>query len=253
MKPVPRSSLVVFHALRELALVVAAYLLYFGVRGMTEGNPARAVEHARDLVDLERALRIYWEPVIQSLVIDDHRLVTLVNWVYVWGHWPVIVAAGLWLCLRRPRTYLLFRNAFLISGAIGLVIFMTFPVAPPRLADLGVVDTVDQYSHAYRVLQPPAFVNQYAAVPSLHFGWNLLIGIALFRQSSRPVVRVFAVVMPGLMLLAIVATANHYILDAAAGAAVALLGLALAHYLRLPALHARPPQRSAPALGARTR
>lgn len=85
--------------------------------------------------------------------------------------------------VKRPAAYSVFRNAFFISGTIGIIIFVLYPVAPPRLADVGVVDTVTMYSSSYRVLQPPAFVNQYAAVPSLHFGWDLLMGIALVTQS----------------------------------------------------------------------
>ncbi|MEX2247633.1 MAG: phosphatase PAP2 family protein [Dehalococcoidia bacterium] len=211
--------------LRELALVVFAYFAYFLVRGYTEGNETRAIDNAEDLIRAERALGILWEPHLQSLILDSHHLVTVANWMYIWGHWPLIVLVAAWLYVWRPDTYRLFRNAFIISGAIGLVIFMMFPVAPPRLTDLSVVDTVTQYSRAYRVLQPPALVNQYAAVPSLHFGWNLLIGIALIRESRSFMMRAFGVLLPGIMFLAIVLTANHYILDAVAGGAVALAGL----------------------------
>jgi hypothetical protein len=105
---------------------------------------------------------------------------------------------------------------------------VVFPVAPPRLADIGLVDTVTQHSNAYRVLQPKAFTNQYAAVPSLHFGWDLLIGIALVTNARWLAVRVFGAVVPVLMFAAIVLTANHYIFDAIAGGAVALTGLGLA-------------------------
>src|SRR5207253_6902686 len=119
-------------------------------------------------------------------------------------------------------TYRLFLNAFFISGLLGIATFVLYPVAPPRLADVGVVDTVTMYSNSYRVLQPPAFVNQYAAVPSLHFGWDLLIGIALVRESKWIPARIFGAIVPALMCAAIVVTANHYIFDAMAGGVVAL-------------------------------
>ena len=153
-------------------------------------------------------------------------MVTAANWVYVWGHWPVLVASGVWLYRSRPGAYGVYRDAILISGAIGLVLFALFPAAPPRLAGLDVVDTVTQYSNAYRVLQPPALTNQFAAFPSLHFGWNLVIGIALVGQADRRSLRLFGFVMPVLMLAAIVLTANHYLLDSAGGGIVALVGLA---------------------------
>jgi membrane-associated phospholipid phosphatase len=144
----------------------------------------------------------------------------------------VIIAVGTWLSLRRPSSYTLLRNAFVISGAIGLVIFATFPVAPPRLANLAVVDTVTLHSYAYRVLQPPAFVNQYAAVPSLHFGWNLLIGLVLIRTASAWPWKVFGCILPVLMAYAVIATANHFILDVVAGAGMALTGLLFAWCLQ---------------------
>jgi hypothetical protein len=169
---------------------------------------------------------------MQAAIISEQTLVTVFNWIYVWGHWPFIGLVALFMFIYRPDTYRLIRNAFFISGAIGLIIFMTFPVAPPRLIDSNVVDTVKMYSTAYRVLQPPSLVNQYAAVPSFHFGWNLLIGVALFRQFKIVWVRLVAITMPALMFLAIVLTANHFILDAVIGGAIALLGLGIAWLLR---------------------
>lgn len=215
----------------EAVLITFAILAYFGVRGLTEGSAAVAAANAQRVLELERALSIAWEPRLQELVLVSHALVTLVNWVYIWGHWPVIAVVGLWLFFFRRPAYLLYRNAFLISGGVGLAIFALFPVAPPRLVDLAVVDTVTQYSRAYRVLQPPAFVNQYAAMPSLHLGWDLLICMALFRSTRCWLARAFAVSLPPAMYAAIVLTANHYFLDGLAGVGLGLFGLAVARWL----------------------
>jgi membrane-associated phospholipid phosphatase len=236
----------------EAAIFVCAFLVYFGVRGLTEGDPSRAVQHARQLIDLERALGLYHEPWLQGLIVDHHWLVTAANWVYIWGHWPVIIGTGGWLLCSYSATYRLVRNTFLISGAIGLVIFATFPVAPPRLADASVVDTVTLHSNSYRVLQPPAFTNQYAAVPSLHFGWNMIIGMVIVHRVRRPLVRVFGLLLPVVMAWAVVFTANHFILDVVAGGAVALAGLWLAWILqqrarRLPAQPVAPAERGSKA------
>src|SRR4030042_432107 len=168
---------------REAVLVIFAYLAYFGVRGLTEGNYDLAVGNAAAIVHLEKALGFFWEPAIQRLILDQKWVVRAANEVYIFGHWPVIAAVAAWLFMRRPSTYSLLRNAFFISGAIGIIVFATVPVAPPRLLDIGLVDTVTLHSNSYRGLQPPAFVNPYAAVPSLHFGWDSLVGIALFPQS----------------------------------------------------------------------
>jgi hypothetical protein len=207
---------------RELALVAGGVVLYFGVRGLTVGNVDVALRHAQDVVTSEKGLGIYAEPSMQDLVDDSHWLMTLMNWVYVWGHWPVIATTLFWLVLEHPTGYRVTRNAMLASGAIGLVVFAFFPVAPPRLADLGLIDTVTNYSSAYRVLQPHAFVNQYAAMPSLHVGWDLLIGIALVTYGRHPAARLLGVLLPGFMAVSVLATANHYITDVVAGIALVL-------------------------------
>jgi hypothetical protein len=211
-------------------LVVFAYFAYFGVRGFTEGNANRAFENAGRVESLERLLHIDYEASWQSLIVDHQALINVANWIYIWGHWPVIITTAVWLYFRQPHTYRLFRNAFLISGAVGLFVFALFPVAPPRLAAGNVVDTVTEYSRSYRVLQPPRFVNQYAAKPSLHYGWNLLIGIAL-ASIARPLwLKCAALMIPGLMFFAVVLTANHYIIDTAAGATLSLAALAVAYW-----------------------
>ena len=212
----------------QVAIAVLAAVAYFLVRGAMDTADAQAVRNAERIVALEQHLGFFWEPAWQSWIADSHTLITLFNWIYIYGHWPVIAGVALWLALRHPAHYRLTWNAFLISGAIGLVIFLTFPTAPPRLTDHDVIDTVTEYSNAYRVLQPPGFTNQYAAVPSLHFGWNLLIGLAIIRCVRPMPLRALGVLLPVAMFFAIVLTANHWIFDAIAGAAVAMAGLGIA-------------------------
>ena len=211
----------------EVLIITAAVVAYFGVRGLTEGSDAVAVANAQRIVDFERSVHLYWEPEAQELIENSRPAMEVVNVVYMYGHWPVIAVAATWLYFRRRPSYFRTRDAFLISGGLGLLAFALFPVAPPRLADPEFVDTVTRYSRSYRVLQPPAFVNQYAAMPSLHFGWNLLIGLALVRESRAIVVRIFGGVLPVAMAFAVVLSANHFILDAIAGAGLALFGLLL--------------------------
>ena len=212
---------------RELAVVGGGAVLYFGVRGLTEGDVAAANRHARQLVELEQALGIHAEEAVQEPVARSDTLTAVMNWIYIWGHWPVIIATLLWLLLSHPTVYARTRDAMLLSGAVGMVIFALWPVAPPRLADLGLVDTVTEYSRSYRVLQPPAFTNQYAAMPSLHVGWDLLIGLAIVVAASRLWVRVIGGLLPMLMGWAVVATANHFVLDAAVGVLLVLVSLRL--------------------------
>ncbi len=214
-------------------------LCYFAVRGITQGAITLAQANARALMGVERALRLDWEAAAQGLVVGNDALVTLTNWVYIYGHWPVIIVALLTLYLHAPNRYYTLRNALFISGAIGLLIFALVPVAPPRLAVLDLVDTVTERSSSYRALQPPGLLNKYAALPSLHFGWNLIVGVVLWQASRHPALRIFAVAMPCAMAFAVVATANHYVVDVLLGGLVALAGLGLA--LLVPRVRPTPP------------
>ena len=201
----------------QMVLVGGAALCYFAVRGLTQSSLGLAQENARDLVALEQRLGLDWEHTTQALIIDHDRLVRLVDAVYMYGHWPVIALTLGWLFVRTPDRFCLLRNAMFVSGAIGLVIFALVPVAPPRLGVLDLVDTVTQRTTEYRTLQPPGLINRYAALPSLHFGWNLLVGIVVWQASRSTLLRLAAVACPVAMAFAVVATANHYVVDVVAG------------------------------------
>jgi len=209
----------------QAGLITIAALLYFGVRYVTTGSQNVAIANARRILDLEALLGIDVEQSIQAAVVSSRAIVTLSNWVYMWAHLHVIIFTFAWLYFRAPSDYARFRNALFVSGAVGLVVFALFPVAPPRLLHDGFVDTITEWSTSYRVLQPPSLVNEYAAVPSFHVGWNLLAAIFLARNLGRMRWRYIPYLSPFLMTLAVVFTANHYVLDAVAGALVATLGL----------------------------
>lgn len=220
---------------REVGIVTLAIALYFFVRGLMITRADLAEENARWLIDVQRWLGIFQEPAIQEWVLQHGWLVRASNAVYIYGHWPVLVTTLVWLVWKRRDQFPIYRTALLVSGAIGLVFFVAFPMAPPRfLPDLGFVDTVTVHTNAYRVLQPPAFTNQYAAMPSLHVGWNLLMGIAIYRAAPARFWRVFAIVMPLAMYAATVLTANHFVLDGIVGSLVALAGLGVAMRISAP-------------------
>ena len=229
--PAPRLSAAVTEFLRQLAFIAFGVFVYFRVRGLTEGDVVTANEHGRDVLAFEGRLGIDIEEWAQNLIIDHQSLVTLANWVYIWGHWPVITVTLICLHTWRRHLFLLLRNAMFISGGLGLICFATYAVAPPRLLGVGLHDTVTQHSDAYRILQPPGLVNQYAAIPSLHVGWNLLVGIAIYRASRYWLLRLVAVVGPLLMAVGVVLTGNHYVIDGILGSALALVGLALSGFV----------------------
>lgn len=214
--------------LREVALITAAMLAYFGIRNATVGSPEEAFANAQRIVDLERWLHIDWENAFQAMIVGNSFLVMLTNWVYIWGHWPVVLGVATVLYLYRRERYYLLRNALFVSGAIGFVFFAFLPVAPPRLLGLGLVDTVTNESSSYRALQPPGLTNQYAAFPSLHVGWNVVVGIVLLMTTAHLAVRVFAVISPLAMGFAVIATANHFVLDVVGGIVAVVVGLVVA-------------------------
>jgi hypothetical protein len=211
--------------LREFAIFAAAYLTYFGVRAITEGSVPQALTNAGRIAHVERHAGVDWEDAAQAAILGHDALVRLANWVYIFGHWPVLLLAGVLLFRYRRREYYLLRDVCLLSGAIGLVIFALFPVAPPRLAGSGVVDTITYYAGGYRTVLPRSLVNEYAAMPSFHAGWSVLLGIVVFRASSRWPLRAFAVLMPAAMVVAVVVTANHFVLDVFVGTAIVLATL----------------------------
>ena len=228
----PRSNVRGFEIARELAIVVPGYLLYTTVRGLVQGRESEAFARAADIIKLERGIHIFWETHLQEYILSDWLLAQLANSAYAWLHWPAIITVAVWLFFRHRDVYPMYRNAFLISGAIALVCYATLPTAPPRfMAPWGFVDTVAVTSSTYEYFQPPAFVNQYAALPSLHFGWNVLMGIAIVCYARGPF-RVLGVLLPTAMLLSIVSTGNHFFLDAIAGGMVALMGLWGAYLIR---------------------
>ena len=208
----------------QVLLVALGVFCYFRVRGLTEASPGVARTHARHLIGLEQGLHLDVEARVQRPVASTETLEALANWVYIWGHWPVLLAVMAWLVWRHRPQFLRLRDAMVVSGALGLLVFMSYPVAPPRLTGLGYEDTVTETSQAYRYLQPPAFVNQYAAMPSLHVGWDLLAAIAVFSATSSVLVRAWACLMPLLMAWAVIATANHFLLDVVAGVVLVLVG-----------------------------
>ncbi|MEZ4521728.1 MAG: phosphatase PAP2 family protein [Thermomicrobiales bacterium] len=218
------------HAIAEATLIYAAYFCYYLVRGLVKEQVATARINAHRVVDLERELRIFVEPRAQDFALGHDWIINAMNWVYVWFHWPVIAIVLVWLFFNYPEEYTLFRNGILISGALALLIFAFFPVAPPRfMPEFGFIDTIEQRSYSQHVLLPSGLANKYAAVPSLHAGWNLLMAIAIYRNGRGYLVKAFGVLLPVLMTSSIVLTGNHYILDFVIGDLLAVGGLLLAY------------------------
>src|SRR6266576_3020340 len=210
------------HSLRiEVAGALTLYGLYELARGLVGTDTAEADAHAHRLVALERSLHLFVEANVQRAV------QTL-----------LAVTAGvlLWLHRRRPEGFPFVRTALLLASGLALVGFLFYPTAPPRLAGVGIVDTVSGGHVDLNRGLVSSLYNPYAALPSMHIGYALIVAAGLLRHGRRLLVRAIGALYPPFVLLVIVATGNHFFLDAAAGALVAGLAGALAALLtRRPA------------------
>jgi membrane-associated phospholipid phosphatase len=199
--------------------------------GAAHAREATAQQNAGHVIDLERWAGLFREHSVQSLIIGNDAVMQFFNGVYMWAHLPLIIVLAVWLYVCHRPHFRETRNAMLISGTLALIIFQIFPVAPPRLVPgLHFVDTAARVSGVYDTVEPKVFFNPYAAVPSMHVGWVLLMGLSVWRFAGIRWVRWLGLALPFFMAFAVVATGNHYFFDAVTGAVAALLGLALARF-----------------------
>jgi hypothetical protein len=212
---------------RELALVVALLLVYKYGRFLGKGHVETAVRNARDVIGLERSLGVFTEARLQDLVVTDTAVIRFLNAYYLVAHVVVTAAAFVWLYVRHPSTYRRFRDVMIVITLAGMTLHLLLPLAPPRMfPHLGFVDTAKVIGPASYGAGSPykGFANQFAAMPSLHFGWALVIAWAvLLATKSRW--RYLVIAHPVITLAAIVLTANHYWLDAVAATALFLFAL----------------------------
>jgi membrane-associated phospholipid phosphatase len=212
-------------ALRQVSLFACAYLAYRIVRGLVAGDANEAFAHARDLISLEQTLHLFVEPSIQAWASSSHLVMVLASWLYVNAQTSVTFGALLYLYLRHNRNFYFVRNMFMIAMAIALVGYAFFPTAPPRfMPEWGFIDTVSDVtgvhvSHASATMN--ALFNPYAAVPSMHVAFALMVGWPLARLSRRRIVKALWLFYPFLMAFVIVVTANHFLFDAFLGALTA--------------------------------
>jgi hypothetical protein len=214
----------------QLGIVLLVLAANLAVRWSTLDDVDEAVDNASTLLEVQQALHLDWEHAVQDLLLPVPGVAAFCSWFYVWGYLPVVVAALVGCYAWAPQGYRLLRDALLASGAVGLVVYAAWPVAPPRLTALGYTDTVAT-SAVESAARPVGLANEIAAVPSFHVGWLLVVAAVLWGLTSSVAVRVLCVVHPALMCLAVVVTGNHWVLDLPAGAAIALVGLAVAHRL----------------------
>jgi hypothetical protein len=224
MRSSPSAWLAQRHSLAvEAGLVVALYALYEASRGLVAGDPGAAVHHAQMIASLERRLHVFVELRVQDVARTVPELIGVAGVLYLTLHLTATAACLLWLHRRRPAAFPIVRTALLVASGLAVIGYVAFPTAPPRLASLGIVDTISSASVDLNHGLISSLYNPFAAVPSMHIGYAVIVGASLVRYGTSFFLRALGVCYPALVLLVIVATGNHFLFDAAAGAGVSVV------------------------------
>jgi hypothetical protein len=207
--------------LRQIVLFCGAYWLYRLVRGLVDGRASAAFENARELVALERGLGLFFEPSVHAWAVGRGWAIDAASWMYVNSHFTITVLTLAFVYLFRNERFYFLRNMFMVAMGIALIGYVAFPTAPPRfMPELGFRDSVAEFTgvsaEASNVL-----VNPYAAVPSMHVAFALMLGLPMARMTRRRWAQALWRLYPAVVTFVVVATANHWWFDAFLGALTA--------------------------------
>ena len=221
--------------LREISLVLGALALCPLASLLIGTDAAVPIARGEAMLELERALGLAVEPAVHAWTAQRPDLLTLAGVFYVWAHVPVMGWALVWTWFLRRDVYPTLRNVFLAVQALTVGLYVAVPTAPPRLLpDAGFADTLTglwgrELADSAHLLQSP-----YAAMPSGHMAFALVAGGTFALIGDRRWLRVFGWSYPPLVALVTVATANHYVLDLLAAAAVVTAALILVTFRPWP-------------------
>jgi hypothetical protein len=218
---------------RQLAVFVPFDLAYELSRAFAEGGEPVALEHARDVVHAERTLGIYHELAVQDWTLAAPGIVMdVARFTYFQCQFTITFAFVIWVYVRRHEAYTLLRNCLFATFMLAVPGYVLYPTAPPRLlSDQGFIDPLAEATLNQQGTLVKLFGNPYAAMPSLHTATAILVGITGVLVARHLLVRVIWALYPALVVFSIVATANHFFLDAIAG--IGVLAVALTAVLAL--------------------
>ena len=218
-------------AIRQLALFAGAYYLYRIVRGFVDGQAGLAFENARTLVDFERSLGLFFEPGLQAWAQSEQWIVTAANWMYVNSHFVVTTTFLIWLYIARNHAFYYVRNMFMVAMGFALAGYLAYPTAPPRfMPEWGFTDSVASFVGESADNSANVLYNPFAAVPSMHVAFALMIAIPAFFLVRNRVLKGVWAVYPAVVTFVVVVTANHFWMDALLGAMVAAASASAASY-----------------------
>jgi len=212
----------------QIGLFFLAYAVYTVARFFTIGDLADATANAHWIVDLQNSLDVGVEAQVQNAV-DGTWVLWVLNRLYLLAQLGVIPAVLIFLYNRSWAIYATLRNTILATWLLSVPVYGLFPVAPPRLSGIGIEDTItSQTGMSLTSNFSTSFFNELAAVPSLHVGFAVAVGFALFAAIKNPLARWIALLWGPVVALAVVATGNHFVFDAVAGIAAAMAGYGVA-------------------------
>ena len=226
----PRGGL---DAARQLALFALAFLAYRLVRGAVHGRSSDAFEHARELISLEQSLHAFVEPAVQAWAASQGWLLDCASWLYVNTHFTITFAALVFIYSFHNRSFYFVRNMFLISMGLALVGYFLYPTAPPRfLPEWGFEDSVAAFTGVTQdSVAVNALFNPYAAVPSMHVAFALMLGLPLAQLVRSRLLKGAWLCYPLLVTFVVVVTGNHFWMDAVLGGLTAAVSGYAAHGL----------------------
>ena len=205
--------------LRQTAIILIGFVVYKQGRRAFEPNWPLAEDNAHRIFHFEQITHLAWEGSLQHAFLELPELIRAMNVFYLTGHFVLTGIFFVWLYFRSREGFASFRNGFLVATGLALLIHWSFPTAPPRAAGLGLTDTLAQFSNIQigSPGQQGAFSNPVAAVPSLHAGWALAVGVGMVLYGRWLFTRILGVLYPVAVTLTIIVTGNHFVFDAIAG------------------------------------
>jgi membrane-associated phospholipid phosphatase len=208
--------------LRQIVLFCGAYYVYRIVRGIVDGQAVAAFEHARQLIHIEQSMGLFFEPSVQHWAEGQDWPITFANWMYVNSHFVITTTFLAWLYLARNRAFYFVRNMFLVAMGLALVLYVLYPTAPPRfMPEFGFRDTVADFVGQAAEDNANLLYNPFAAVPSMHVAFSLMIGIPAVMLVKHRALKVLWAIYPAVVSFVVIATGNHFWVDGALGALVA--------------------------------
>jgi hypothetical protein len=203
----------------EAVLAVLAYEIYNLVQAATASKTTQAGRHAQALASVERRLHLHVEPAVNHFAVRHSWIGLGSAYYYALAHLAVTAGVLVFLWIRRPEAYVHLRNGLLSINLLALLVFWLWPVAPPRLVGHGIVDVLVHNDVLGAAHVNGNMVNLYAAMPSLHVAWACWCAAAIV-TTTRTSWRYLAWLYPLMTTFVVIATGNHYLLDAVAGAAL---------------------------------